>query len=596
MPTIIDSLIVRLGLDSKDLDNKSSGAGRKLKDLEGQSGKTEKEVKKLGSTAKESSSGVETLTRSLAGLLALIGGSMALRHFIEETITSNAELERFSKNIGLNVSEVSAWGNAVEEMGGNAKGLQGTMDMLSKSQTELRLTGQSSLIPYFSALGISLATVGGEAKPVDQILLQLSERFSRMDRTTANNMGRMMGIDQDTLNLLLQGRKEVELTIKRQKEYNAVTKEQAEQAVKLQRAQVQLRQSYEAIGRTLLQAAAPALEKMLSLLQEFGGWLQGNMEFVKDFGMVLGTIAAGLGAIALASSPITLTVAGIIALGAAIALLWQDYQTWKRGGDSLIDWAKWESGIDKAIGGIKKLRDELGSLEEKTDKFLKKSSWYRKFDAWFTNNATAKANQAGAAAPASTVANSGVLSMKVRAKAEADRVSKVTGIPADILYAQWAHETGNFTNRGAKDLNNLAGVNVPGGKGQDYRSFKSLDDFGDYYAKLMRPNGLYPNAAKAKTPEEFAAALKAGGYYADTQSNYTAGIRQYMGGVQGATAGIAAAGSSAGSPSTSSDNSVTNHVGEIKVYTQATDADGITRDMGKAMDFLFTSQANAGLY
>jgi hypothetical protein len=498
VPTIIDTLIVRLGLDSKDLDNKSASAGRKLKDVESQSAKTEKGVKQLGTTSKDSVSQIETLTRSLAGLFALIGSSMALRHFIEETIASNAELERFSKNIGLSVSDVSAWGNAVEEMGGNAKGLRGTMDMLSKAQTEFQLTGQSSLVPYLSALGVSF----GKA---DQMLLNLSDSFSGMDRTRAFNMGRMMGIDPDTLNLLLRGRKEVELAIKRQKEYNAVTKDQAEQAVKLQRAQVQLRQSFEALGRNLLQQAAPALEKLLGLLQGFGSWLQGNIEFVKDFGMVLGTIAAGLGAIALASSPITLTVAGIIALAAAIALLWQDYQTWKRGGDSLIDWGKWENGIEAAKKGIRALREELKGLIDavsswvkKQDEAFGKKGWVDKAGSilfgknWKPNGADT--------APPSTVANTGMLSMKVRAKAEAERVSKVTGIPADILYAQWAHETGNFTNRGAKDLNNLAGVNVVGGNGKDYRKFSSLDKFGDYYASSDAPGRAVSERIESHNP------------------------------------------------------------------------------------------------
>jgi hypothetical protein len=40
---------------------------------------------------------------------------------------------------------------------------------------------------------------------------------------------------------------------------------------------------------------------------------------------------------------------------------------------------------------------------------------------------------------------------------------------------------------------------------------------------------------------------------------------------------------------------VETHIGEIKVYTAATDANGIAKDMGKSMDYLFTSQANYGL-
>ena len=362
MPTIIDSLIVKLGLDSKDLDTKSGAAGKKLKDLEGASKDTEGSVKKLSSASKTTSTAVDGLAKSVGSFLAILGGTMALRAFIEDTIASNAALDRLSKNLGMNVEDVSAWGNAVEQMGGSAKGLQGTLSMLSQSQTELRLTGQSNLIPYFSALGVSMAGVGGVARPVNDILLDLAGSFSKMDRTTANNMGKMMGIDQDTLNLLLQGRQAVELMIKRQKETNAVTKEQAEQSAKLQKQMIGLKQNFEAVGRSLLQSASPAIEKFLQILTSLSQWVQNNAEFIKDFGMILGVVAAGLGAVSLAASPITLTVAAVLALAAGIALLWQDYQTWKRGGDSLIDWEKWKPGIDATIAGLQDLRETLKDI------------------------------------------------------------------------------------------------------------------------------------------------------------------------------------------------------------------------------------------
>ncbi|EGD4704779.1 lytic transglycosylase, partial [Escherichia coli] len=51
----------------------------------------------------------------------------------------------------------------------------------------------------------------------------------------------------------------------------------------------------------------------------------------------------------------------ITALAAGIALLWEDYQTWKEGGDSLIDWGKWKPEVDAAL---KMVRDLKGSVNE----------------------------------------------------------------------------------------------------------------------------------------------------------------------------------------------------------------------------------------
>ncbi len=104
----------------------------------------------------------------------------------------------------------------------------------------------------------------------------------------------------------------------------------------------------------------------------------------------------------------------------------------------------------------------------------------------------------------------------------AQKASSETGIPAQLIYSQWAGETGNFTNRGARELNNFAGVNVPGGKGEDYRKFSSPAEFGDYWSSMI--NRSYPEAKKAKTPAEFANALKKGrigAYYSDSVENYT---------------------------------------------------------------------------
>ena len=74
-----------------------------------------------------------------------------------------------------------------------------------------------------------------------------------------------------------------------------------------------------------------------------------------------------------------------------------------------------------------------------------------------------------------------------------------------------------------------------------------------------------------------------------------------LGGVPGASQAAAGAGAgqvaqanAAAAPGGGS-KSVETHIGEVKVYTAATDANGIAKDMGKSLDYLFTSQANYGL-
>ena len=638
MATIIDSLLVKLGLDSSEFEAKKGKVDKGLKDTGSEAEKTGGKLKKSG---KDGAEGFENVAKSAAKFLAIIGGTMAVKRFIENQIEANAALDRFAQNLDQSANSISAWSNAAELAGGSTEGLQGTMDMLSKSQTELQLTGQSGLIPYFSALGMSLADTQGKARPVNDLLLDLSDRFSKMDRTTANNMGRMMGIDQGTMQLLLKGRSEVELMIARQKEYGAVTKQQAEEAGRMKRAMVESRQSFEAFGRELLSAATPALEKMFAIFADFGAWVRENKEFVQTF---LTIIAVGLAGIAAATIPINLTVVAVLALAAAIAALWQDYQTWKRGGDSFIDWSKWEPGFKAAGDGIRWLKDLLGDLVYRAIaaadvlSAVFERDWKRaKLAAgeFMSGNgkkygekepdappapAAVKPGQPAAAGAAPGTVNSTGKSPAGGAKEEQAAMAyfqaqgwtkeQAAGLAANIKresafrpdavgdggkaygIAQWHPDRqAEFKKKFGKD--------IQGSSLEEQMAFM-------HYELTQGNERKAGNILRqAKSAQEAAAAVSTHYERPADKAGEAAKRGQLatamLGGVPGASQAAAGAGAvqvaqanAAAAPGATS-KSVETHIGEVKVYTAATDAAGIAKDMGKSMDYLFTSQANYGL-
>ena len=632
MATIIDSLLVKLGLDSSEFEAKKTKVNKGLKDTGSEADKTGAKLKKSG---KDGAEGFENVAKSAAKFLALIGGTMAVKRFIENQIEANAALDRFAQNLNQGVNSISAWSNAAEQAGGSAEGLQGTMDMLSKSQTELQLTGQSGLIPYFSALGVSLADTQGKARPVNELLLDLSDRFSKMDRTTANNMGRMMGIDQGTMQLLLKGRSEVELMIARQKEYGAVTKQQAEEASRLRNAMVASKQSFEAFGRELLSAATPALEKMFAIFADFGSWIQENKEFVQTF---LTIIAVGLAGIAAATLPINLTVVAVLALAAAVAALWQDYQTWKRGGDSFIDWSKWEPGFKAAGAAIKWLKDLLGDMVYRAIaaadvlSAVFERDWKRaKFAAgefmsgngkkYGTDDAPAPTGAPGSPAPA---AGSGTVNSTGKSAAGGTKEEQAAmayfqaqgwsreqaaGLAANIKresafrpdavgdngkaygIAQWHPDRqAEFKKKFGKD--------IQGSSMEEQMAFMHYELTQGNERKagnILRGTSSAAEAAAAVSSHYERPADKAG--EAAKRGQLALAM---LGGVPGASQAAAGAGAgqvaqaNAAAPGGGS-KSVETHIGEVKVYTAATDANGIAKDMGKSLDYLFTSQANYGL-
>lgn len=628
MATIIDSLLVKLGLDSSEF---AAGKNKVDKGLKDTGNEAEKAGTKLKKTGKDGAEGFNEVAKSAAKFLALIGGTMAVKRFIEQTVESSAALDRLARNLNENVNAVSAWSNAAEVAGGSASGLQGSLDMLSQAQTELQLTGQSALIPYFSALGISMADVNGKAKPVSDILLDLSDRFSRMDRTTANNMGRMMGLDQGTMNLLLKGRAEVETMIRRQKEYGAVTKQQAEESSRLKEMMVQSRQSFEAFGRELLSAAMPALEGLFKLFEGLGDWMRENKEFVQTF---LTIMAAGLVGIAVAVTPINLTIAAVTALGAAIALLWQDYQTWKRGGDSFIDWSKWEPGFKAAGAGIRWLKDLLEDLVYRAiaGADVLAAVWNRDWDRakfaageFMSGNGKKYGERPPESATPSPAAPSGgtVNSSGKRPGGSAEEAAAIAyfqsqgwtkeqavGLAANIKRESAFDPTAVGDNGRAYGLaqwhpDRQAEFQKRFGKSIKGSTLQEQLAFMHYELTEGNEKGAGAKLRQAQTAADAAGVVSR--YYerpADAAGEAAKRGQMAMamlGGVPGASRAAMGAGAAsvaqANAPASAApvSSSVQTHIGEVKVYSAATDADGIARDMGKSLDYLFTSQANYGL-
>lgn len=636
MATIIDSLLVKLGLDSSEFNAGKNKVDKGLKDTGNEADKTGAKLKKTG---KDGAEGFNEVAKSATKFLAIIGGTVAIKRFVSDMIESNAALDRFSQNLKESVTSISAWSNAAELAGGSAEGLQGTMDMLSKSQTELQLTGQSSLIPYFSALGVSLADAQGKARPVNDLLLDLADRFSRMDRTTANNMGRMMGIDQGTMNLLLKGRSEVELMIKRQKEYGAVSKQQAEEASRLQRSLIEGKQVFQAFGRELLSGATPALEKLFAMLSDVGTWMRDNKEFVQTF---LTIMAVGLGAVAAATIPINLTVVAVTALAAAVAALYQDYQTWKRGGESLIDWGKWEPGIKAAGNGIKWIRDMLGDMvyraiaaadvmaavfnrDWERAKFAAKEFWNGNGKKYGEDEAGGGAAGAatGSAAPSASATPSAPAPAASGGSQQAPRGIRNNN-PGNLNYVGQAGATkeggpnGRFAvfgsmQEGVAALVRQIGLYVKRGRNTIRKILEVYAPPGEnntnaYIAVVSKALGIGPDdALDTENAQQVMGLVRAianhengkghvsdadiaGGYQLSKGGRGTPGASQFAAGAGASKVAQAATPAPVGG-----DKSVETHIGEIKVYTAATDADGIAKDMGKSMDYLFTSQANYGL-
>lgn len=260
---VIDQLVVKLSLDDVEFQK---GEKRVAKGLIDTKKKTDTVGKNIAADGKKGAEFFGQLEKAALKFFAVLTTGRGLADFTRTVIATGAAFDRASKNLGVGADTLSRWAGAVRQSGGTTESFLGTMQGLSQSLTELKLTGNTGILPYLQALGVSVADTNGKAKPLEQILGDIGEKLNALpNRQDAFNIGRNLGIDDGTINLLLKGRTEVERLLASQKAYSAADAESARKAEE-RWAGVQLR--IERITQKLVIDLIPAFERLSDKMEE----------------------------------------------------------------------------------------------------------------------------------------------------------------------------------------------------------------------------------------------------------------------------------------------------------------------------------------
>lgn len=380
MATVIDTLFLELGIDSGKFSTQAKEAENRLDRMSASFGRAEKSAVKSSKglekqaaqsakstkQAKNLTQAVGSLVKGFAAFTALVMGSNALDKMIREGAQANVELDNLSRNIGISRNQLQAWGGMAEMAGGSAEGMKGSLAGLSMGITRLTTMGDTSMVPFFNAFGVALLNADGKARDLDSIMLDLADRFAKMDRVQAYNLAKSMGLDDGTINTLMLGRAEMEKMLEMQRNLYRSGEKEIQVSRELTQARGYLNAQWDSLKAMLADALAPVLLKIIKMVSGFVDYLmkhENSMKHVfEGLAFVLGAVlvpvfiaaAASLLAFIAPFAPFILTVG---ALGAAFLLLYDDYKTWAEGGKSLLDW----KFFDNYIKTSKISTDSLGS-------------------------------------------------------------------------------------------------------------------------------------------------------------------------------------------------------------------------------------------
>ncbi|EMJ4788488.1 hypothetical protein R8O69_003302 [Klebsiella oxytoca] len=287
--SLLEAFYYTFGADADPLDKALKESEKNTERLKEKVSATDEQAAKLGTS-------FVSLARSAAGLLGVTVTLAGIKALAVTTAETTAALGMQARVMGVNVSTLDAWRKAVTESGGDANAFTSTLGNLAR-----------------------------RFRDPEAALLRLSGSLGKMSAYRAHRIGKMLGLDESTIELLRQGRVKVEELIKKQKEMGVITKAQVEQAEKFTLKLRQLKGEFENLKMQIGTALIPVFEKLLDAWNKTSNWLKDNKEAAGDFFIALAgiitayylpaMIRAGIATLA-ATWPILLAVAafGLLAL------------------------------------------------------------------------------------------------------------------------------------------------------------------------------------------------------------------------------------------------------------------------------------------
>lgn len=297
MATVIDSLLITLGLDPKGF---KKGA-KEVTDAENQINKTtqnteqkrkqidkdqgERQRKYAQASDRHNKKQIESFDKIKHQLLGIMGayiGLRSLQNFAMNSIMNVAGIERLSEVIGMSTREISAWGLAAKSIGGDAKEMSGELLKAQNTLGAMRL-GQAP-----GAYQAYLRYGGDVSKLTDTMsyLLGIAQVLHHMEETprlraSMPYVASQMGVGYSLMQLLKQGPGSVSKMITQYEKIANVTREQGEQSARLQKSMALTGEAWQQTGRILLNDVNPYLIQFFNSLKEFSEWANKHKAEIK---------------------------------------------------------------------------------------------------------------------------------------------------------------------------------------------------------------------------------------------------------------------------------------------------------------------------
>jgi len=293
MPTVVDSLVIQLGLDAKALTvggaqaikaiegvkKASRETGEQLHKTEQQSHRTSREMAKH---SEEVAEGFKKIKEQALELMAVLVGAESISSLVRDTVGELTHLAVASRAIGASVPELAAYRNMVEQLGGSAEQGEASFRGMAKAIDDVGARGTSDRDAFFQ-------WAGGVAKTPQEQMLQAARAAQRSTPAVARMMLRQGGYSDAEIGVIMRGTGAVREAL-RQGGEAVPSQESAERAREANKAWVQTMQVFRELGAELVVGVLPYITKAVDAMRHLAHehpW-----------------VAQGIGAVGLGATPL----------------------------------------------------------------------------------------------------------------------------------------------------------------------------------------------------------------------------------------------------------------------------------------------------
>lgn len=271
--TVIDALLITLGLDTSDFRKGQKDVSDDLKKQREDAKNTAKEMAEQGKKAASFFSSIKTELLALTGVTVTAGGLMSL---VKNTTSSLMDLSIQSKALGMTARELDGFGKAAESAGSSFERITAALQGFQAAK-QGSLFGDTSS-PIFSGMRMLTALTGDtfdvyskDAKSLARSYLESLRKVK--DPNIRRQIGAMGGFDDATIQRNQEGRFLPD--VDRLTKSSGITDASTKGAKEFTAAWAELGQNLDTVKNQIYEGLIPTIRDLNGLLKE---WSSGNVK------------------------------------------------------------------------------------------------------------------------------------------------------------------------------------------------------------------------------------------------------------------------------------------------------------------------------